>query len=275
MSTHLRGLSLFSLALLPLSLFAQDKPADKPQEAPPERKSAPYDRSITDCSKQPTRIQTIDCAYAHAQIRTIQLENVSQPNDANEILVAVRNMADPAVKIYLIGSRNLIAVNTYPEEFARIEALIKSLDLPRKAYRVTFTLAESDSGKRIGVQHFSLIDVAGQRTSLKQGSKVPVATGEYDNSKNGAEEQFTYLDIGMNFDVTLEQSGANLHLKFKVEQSGLAEEKSSFDHDPVVRQSVLEGVANLTIGKPLALGQIDIPGSTRHLDVEIVAEPVQ
>ena len=36
-----------------------------------------------------------------------------------------------------------------------------------------------DGGKRIGTQHFAMIVVTGQRTVLKQGSKVPIVTGSY------------------------------------------------------------------------------------------------
>jgi hypothetical protein len=44
--------------------------------------------------------------------------------------------------------------------------------------------------------------------------------------------------------------------------------------EPVVRQTVLEGTSFLTPGKPLVLGSLDIPGSARHLDVEVVMEQV-
>jgi len=45
--------------------------------------------------------------------------------------------------------------------------------------------------------------------------------------------------------------------------------------DPIVRQTVMESTSFLTQGKPLMLGSVDIPGSTRHLDVEVVMELVK
>jgi hypothetical protein len=61
----------------------------------------------------------------------------------------------------------------------------------------------------------------------------------------------------------------------KVEQSSLAEERSGMGtQDPILRQTDLEGTSILTQGKPLILGSMDIPSSTRRLDVDVVMEPV-
>src|ERR1700761_5335157 len=45
-------------------------------------------------------------------------------------------------------------------------------------YRLLYTLSESDSGKKIGVQHFMLtVNNDSGRADLKIGSKVPISTG--------------------------------------------------------------------------------------------------
>jgi hypothetical protein len=59
-------------------------------------------------------------------------------------------------------------------------------------------------------------------------------------------------------------------------QSSIAEDKSAADtRDPVIRQTTLEGTSTLVQGKPLVLGSLDIPGSTRHQEVEVVSELVR
>jgi hypothetical protein len=45
--------------------------------------------------------------------------------------------------------------------------------------------------------------------------------------------------------------------------------------DPVIRQTTLEGTSTLVLGKPLVLGSLDIPGSTRHQEVEVFSELVR
>ena len=281
--------ALFSLTLACLSLGltarAQDKPADAPKPAESSKPVTDYHQieqdwenklHTTDCSKMPNRTIENDCRMIHYQTRTIYLKNVSQQNEANEILVAVRNMADPSIKVFLIASQNAITIGSYPQDLERIEAYIHALDRPHTTYRLTYTITESDAGKRIGVQHFSMVTATGQRTQIKEGSKVPVATGSYSTSDKASQEQFTYLDVGMNFDATLMQMGDNLQLNTKVEQSAVASMQTiSGVQEPVIRQSIFTGIANLTPGKPVTIGAIDVPGSTRHLDIEVLAEPLQ
>jgi len=234
-----------------------------------------FDINTADCGKAPNRTLMADCAHARAQIKTFYLQNVSAQNDANEILVAVRNIADPSVKIYLVASHNTITVETYPEQIATIEALIRELDKPHTVYRLTFTLTETEAGKHVSTRHFSLVALEGQRATLKQGSRVPVVTGTYDIASSTAQRQNSYMDVGMAFDVTLSGVGNNLTLKSKVEQSVVAPEKSAtVPSDPIINQSIIDGVSAVRPGKPLALGTIEVPNSPRQIEIQVTVEPV-
>jgi type II secretory pathway component GspD/PulD (secretin) len=208
--------------------------------------------------------------------QTFYLTNATQVNEANEVTTAVRNLLPPDVKVYLVPSQNALTIRGTPDELALAQKVISDLDRPKKTYRLTFTTIETDGSKRIGVQHFAMVVTPGQRTVLKQGSKVPIATGSYSATGNtGAQTQFTYLDIGMNFDATLDELANGARLRSKVEQLSIAEQTSGVGlQDPIIRQSAMEGTSFLTLGKPLVLGSIDIPGSTRHLNVEVVLEQV-
>ena len=235
--------------------------------------------SATATEKASTALRQDVTANARVDSRPFQtfyLTNATQVTDANEITVAVRNLLPPDVKVYLVPSQNALTVRGTPDELALAQKIINDLDRPRKTYRVTYTTTETDGSKRIGVQHFSMIVAAGQRTALKQGSRVPIVTGSYSATGNtGAQTQITYLDVGMNFDVTMDELANGARLRSKVEQLSIAEQTSGVGvADPIIRQSALEGTSFLTLGKPLVLGSIDIPGSTRHLDVEVVIEQV-
>ena len=144
-----------------------------------------------------------------------------------------------------------------------------------KTYRLTYTLTETEGGKRVGTQHFAMIVVSGRKTVLKQGNRVPLVTGSVSTS-GGAQTQVQYLDIGLNIDASIEESADDgVKLNTAVEQSSIAEGKSGFGtQDPIVRQAKLEGTSILTAGKPLILGSMDIPSSARRLDIEVVMEPV-
>jgi type II secretory pathway component GspD/PulD (secretin) len=259
---HLSTSTLLALALLPLALaaHAQDNTASP------------------DCSKLATRTEMHECAEANAQTKTIFLKNTANQTDANEILVAIRNISDPGLKIYLHTSDNAIVVSTYAQQLAKIEALIHELDRPKKTYRLNYTVTEIEDNKPAGTQHYSMVVTDDKNTSMKEGTKIPVATGSYSDgssSANGTQTQFTYLDIGMSFDASIAPLSNGVRLKYKIEQSSLNTPVTiSGVTEPVIRQSVLDSSTVLTLDKPVMLGSIDVPDSTRHLDIAVVVEEV-
>jgi type II secretory pathway component GspD/PulD (secretin) len=209
-------------------------------------------------------------------VQTIFLSNATSANDGNELLTGVRLMLPPDTKLYLTPGQNSISISGTPEEIVAAQKLITELDRPKHSYRLNFTLTESEGGKKIGVQHTGMVVTAGQRTTLKNGSKVPVATGSYSTTGATMQTQFTYLDVGINIDATLNETSGGAQCKCKIEQSSIGEEKAMGGvQEPIVRQSVVEGVSILQIGKPEVIGSLDISGSARHLDIEVVMEPVK
>jgi len=218
-------------------------------------------------------IPPADANPAPLSIKTFYLTNTSQADDGMELVTALRNLGDPHNRTWFVPAQSAIVIEATPDQIALAQRLINDLDRPKKTYRLTYAIVESEDGKRIGIQHFSMIVVTGQRAVLKQGSKVPVATGTRGSAGSGTETQMTYLDIGMNFDATLDEFVNGVRLRTKVEQLSVAEEKSGVGaQDPIIRQIALENTSFLTLGKPLVLGSVDIQGSTRHLDVEVVME---
>jgi type II secretory pathway component GspD/PulD (secretin) len=206
-------------------------------------------------------------------VRTFPINNATQQPDANEIVAALRNILPPDAKIYLVNSQSAIVVRAMPDDLALAQKLLTDLDKPKKTYRLTYTVTEMDGTKRIGTQHFAMVLTSGQETSLKLGNRVPIATG---SGGSQVSTQFTYIDIGMNFDATLTEMGEHAMLKSSVDDSSVAPQNSTIGgvQEPIVRHSSLRGESLLAPGKPLMLGSVDIPGSTSHLDVEVVMEPL-
>jgi hypothetical protein len=100
---------------------------------------------------------------------------------------------------------------------------------------------------------------------------VPIATGSTSTTNtNEINTQFTYVDIGLSIDASLDESASGVRLRTRLERSSVAEEKSMGGvQEPLIRGTVLEGTSILTQGKPVSLGSLDIPGSTRHLELEV------
>jgi hypothetical protein len=149
-----------------------------------------------------------------------------------------------------------------------------------KTYRLTYTITHSEGTKQLGVQHFSMTIIAKRRSAnVRLGSRIPVATGP-NPSQSGAsaqgQSQIQYVDVGLNIDAGVQEYPIGVEVFSKVEQSSLADEPSGLgSSDPVIRQGTLQTTALLTLGKPVMLGSLDVPGSTRHMDIELVLELVK
>ena len=77
--------------------------------------------------------------------------------------------------------------------------------------------------------------------------------------------------------VAAARKGDGAMLRSNVEQSSVAPEKSDVVGDirePIVRQASLKGESYLAPGKSQPLGSLDIPGSTSHLQIEVVMDPL-
>ncbi len=208
-------------------------------------------------------------------LETLYLTNVNQQNELNDIQTAMRNVMSNA-RIYGVPSQHAIVLWATQDDIALAHRILADLDKKRPIYRLTYTITELDGGKRTGAEHYALVVVAGDKTELKQGTRVPIVTGSIDSDTGKPNTQFQYVDLGLKIDATLDVSGESLTLRTKLEQSGVADEKSNVGiQDPVIRQSTLEGTSTLVPGKALVLGSIDVPGSTRREEVEVVAEAVR
>ncbi len=209
--------------------------------------------------------------------RTFFLHNARTQADQNELLTALRNLLGPETRIFLVPGQAAIVMEGQPDQMALLEKMLRDLDLPRKVYRLTYTLTETDGGKRLGVQHYSMEVEGGLRSQLKQGNRVPLVTGTVPvKDAASLSSQVTYIDVGVNLDATVDSLDNGVGLRTKVELSSVAGDLSStLAADPVLRQTTFEGTSVLTLGKPVELGGLDSPGSTRHTQVEVVAELVK
>jgi len=204
------------------------------------------------------------------EVRTVFLKNITEQHDLNDVTTDLRNVLNRA-KIYAVASQNAITVRATAEDMLEAQKLIADIDRPKKVYRVTFTITESDAGKKSGVQRYAMIVTGDNKSYVKLGNRVPIVTGSVDKDNSSPMTQVQYVDIGINIETSV--SGAAL--RTKVEQSTLADEKSNVGiQDPLIKQITLEGTSTFTPGKAVALGSIDIPGTTRHQDIEFVAELV-
>ena len=268
-------------------------------------------------------------------VQTFYLANSTAQNDANEVVVAIRNLLDPSVKIYLVPSQNAIVMRATPDQLLLAEKLINDLDRARPEVVVDVAILEvnRDKMQNLGItlptsfgltpqaspnapaptstttttgtatasSNFTLNTLAhmnatnfavnvsgatlnallqdtnthilqnpriratdGQRATLKIGEKIPIATGSYNAGVStgvasiGVQTQFTYIDVGVNIDMTpTVHYDREVTLKMKIEVSSQASQVTiSGVTEPVIGQRVTEQTIQLQEGEPSILAGI-------------------
>jgi general secretion pathway protein D len=265
-------------------------------------------------------------------VQTFYLTNASQANDANELVVAIRNLLDPSVKIYVVPSQNAIVMRATPDELLIAQKLLNDLDRARpevvvdvavlevnrdKVRNLGITLPQSitltpqanpntttttgtstttgtpnsftlnslahlnannfgvsigggtlnalltDADTRI-LQNPSIRATDGQRATMKIGQKIPIATGSYNAGVStgvasiGVQTQFTYIDVGVNIDITpTVHYDREVTLKLKIEVLSHASDVTiSGVTEPIIGQRSTEQVIQLADGEPSLLAGI-------------------
>lgn len=146
------------------------------------------------------------------------------------------------------------------------------------AYRLTYTLTEMDGTKRMGSQHYVIIlDADAPPAHVDMGAQTPSSSGS----------MFSYVDTGLKMDASLRQFANGVELSTMLTQTELSENQNPGPTHtsngspllpnamvppvirPVIRRSQLKTVALLVENRPMILGQLDKPGSTHSLQVQV------
>ncbi len=112
-------------------------------------------------------------------VQTFYLTNVSQQNDANEVLIALRNLLDPSVKIYLVASQNAIVLRATPDQLILAEKLINDLDRTRSEVVVDVAVLEvsRDKIRNLGITLPTSFGLTPQLSNANTSSSTTSTSG--------------------------------------------------------------------------------------------------
>jgi general secretion pathway protein D len=115
-------------------------------------------------------------------VQTFYLTNAAQQNDANELVVAIRNLLDPSVKIYLVPSQNAIVMRATPDELLVAQKLLNDLDRARPEVVVDVAILEVNRSveHNLGITlptSISLTPQANPNTTTTSSSSTTTGTG--------------------------------------------------------------------------------------------------
>lgn len=208
--------------------------------------------------------------------QTFYLHHVTSFPDAEEIVTDLRNLL-PRAKILYLPSQGAVSVGGSAADIQSAQKILSDVDRPRMTYRLTYSITEMDGNTTAGAQKVSLLVLdSGDKTSFKQGNKVPIITGSSAPGSSTQNDQVQYEDVGLSIDASVDGSPDLLRLNTKVVQSSVANEHAGgAPGDPSIRELVLQISATLVPGKPLVLGALDIPGTTHREEISVVGELVR
>ncbi len=143
----------------------------------------------------------------------------------------------------------------------------------RKFYKLDFVYREVEAGKVVNSRSYSAVAMAGERASIRAGSRVPVSSG-------GSSTQFSYFDFGVNIDCTVNEAGGDqLSVWISADISTTANDSAASPSAPVlpptVRQNKWTSTVVVPAKKPTLVLSSDDLTSKRQMQLEVTATPVQ
>jgi hypothetical protein len=145
-------------------------------------------------------------------------------------------------------------------------AVSAASNAPKHFYRLNFVLKESDEGKVINQRSFvmSASTEGSSWRNMRAGTRLPLART---NSKD-----VNYIDVGVNIDTRIQDSGDGLAMDVTTDISSAGTENNS-GAPPVIRQVKVRSEALVPIGKPTTLFTADDPASRHRFELEVTATP--
>lgn len=183
------------------------------------------------------------------------------------------------VCLLLVGSLALARMATAQDASKQAEGA--KAEAPVHYYHLQFVVQELNAeGKPTNSRTYTTT-VSTEReesTSIRSGSRVPVATGSFSSGSSNAlvNTQFQYIDMGVNIDARRVREIDHqlaLFVKAEVSSQGAAVELSNI-HEPVIRHNNWQSVVLIPIGKATTIFTSDSLDSTGSMRMVLTATPI-
>ncbi len=142
----------------------------------------------------------------------------------------------------------------------------------RDVFKVDFTVRDSgDAGGKTG-RKYSMLVYSGNKGVFKIGNRVPVATSS--TTGVGQNTQFTYVDVGVNIDCTVQEANGRIGIRADLDLSTAITSDKTAALAPTISQIRVSFEASIPPGKPTVVASFDDPVTSRKFDLEAVAAKV-
>jgi hypothetical protein len=142
----------------------------------------------------------------------------------------------------------------------------------RDVFKVDFTIRDTgDAGGKTG-RKYSVMVYSQNKGVFKIGNRVPVPTGG--SSSVTATTQFTYLDVGVNIECTVQDMGGRIGMRSDIDLSTAVTNEKTPGIAPTISQIRLSIETAIPAAKPTIVASFDDPVTSRKFDVEALVTKV-
>jgi hypothetical protein len=156
----------------------------------------------------------------------------------------------------------------------------KASQAPAHFYHLDFVVQELGAdGKATNSRSYTSTvstDPHVRETSIRTGSKIPVATGSYGSSQTLVNTQWQYVDVGVNIDArNTREIGRQLSIDLVVEVSSVGATNDTSLHQPVIRQNKWQASVLIPISKATVVFTSDSLDNKGSMQVVVTATALQ
>jgi hypothetical protein len=172
-----------------------------------------------------------------------------------------------------------LALETLAQDSTPAPEPAKASQGPVHFYHLDFVVQELGSdGKPTNSRSYAATvstDNRDRGTSIRTGSKIPIATGS-SSSSSIVNTQWQYVDVGVNIDArNTREIGRQLSLDLVTDVSSVAASNDANLHQPVIRQNKWQAGVLIPIGKATVVFTSDSLDSKGSVQVVVTATPLQ
>jgi len=260
------ALWLFAFAIFPACwLFPQEAPAKKPADgAAPEQP----------CPDSNAKFARTHCEALSCVQKVLYFSNVSQPTELQDVVNAIRALAEIQRIQQVIGAQIIIVEGT-AEQVTMAEKLAAEIDAAKRrfgglGYRIDFRIQESEGDKKVRSHLYSFTTEAHQeaRVSLGRPAPVPIKTESGSETKQPPEPS----SAGSVECRVIAEHEHTLELNVETGFTSDAANEPGGGAPPLDR---ITTHVTVELDKPTVIGRIDDPNSDRSYAIELTATRIK
>jgi hypothetical protein len=235
-------------------------------------------KPCTDAAAQTADERKAMLARTHCEVlncvqKFLYLSNMSQPSEMQEVVNAIRAIAD-IQRVQQIISSGVIIIEGTPEQVALGEKLATEIDRSRRkfgelGYRIDLKIQESEGDKKINSRLYSVVTEPHQsaRVSIGKPAPVPPTTEAASDAKPpSSSSNSRSIEVRI-----IAESERTLELSVETEFS------SETAREPSGAFPLLKSRMNVMVelDKPTVIGRIDDPDSDRSFTIELTGTRIK